>query len=347
MRRAVVSGPQSLSVVDRPKPTPEAGEIRVRIEACGICGSDLHAYRMGSMGEGHTPGHEISGVVDAIGPDVLNLKAGDRVAIEPLLSCGECTLCQEGRYALCSQSRILGVQLAGGLADYIVVPEFRAHKLASDLDPAVAAMTEPVAVAVHALTQGCFKKESRVLVLGSGTVGLVSILVAHCLGAKEVWASARHSHQAEMALRMGASRVLNESEATPSSLASLGASQAVDLAIETVGGHANTLNAACQAVRPGGHISVLGLFQEEISLPGLPLVLKEITMSGSNCYGNPKGGLSDFQRAGEIVDAERERLAAFVTHRMDLTQVDQAFKVAADKTRGAIKVMVQPGHSSA
>ena len=342
MQVAVVSGAQRFDVAERPIPEPGPYEVRVRIEACGICGSDLHFYRAGSLPVGHTPGHEISGVIDAVGHRARDLATGDRVAVEPLLSCGECPNCLAGRDSICRRMQLFGVHLPGGLAEHIVVPDFRAHKLARDLDAAVGAMTEPVAVAVHGLSQGRFERDTRVLVLGSGTVGLVSVLAACSLGAKEVWATARHAHQAELARRMGATRILAESEAQPAQLASLGLEHEIDLAIETVGGSANTLEAACASVRPGGHVSVLGLFQGPVSLPGLPLVLKEITLSGSNCYGRPLRQATDFRVAADLVDRERERLAELISERLPLSQVDRGFRLAADKTRGVVKVIIQP-----
>lgn len=342
MQAAVVSGPQAFGLAERPIPEPGPEEVRVRIEACGICGSDLHFYRAGSLPAGHTPGHEISGVIDVVGNRARNLAPGDRVAVEPLLSCGECTHCLAGRDSICRRMQLFGVHRPGGLAEYIVVPDFRAYKLAPDLDASVAAMTEPVAVAVHGLAQGRFEKGARVLVLGSGTVGLVSVLTACSLGAGEVWASARHAHQAELARRMGATRILTESEADPAQLASLGLEHEIDLVIETVGGNANTLEAACASVRPGGHVSVLGLFQGPVTLPGLPLVIKEITVSGSNCYGRPLRQATDFRVAADLVDRERERVAELVSHQLPLSEVDRGFKLAADKTRGVTKVIIAP-----
>ena len=343
MVAAAAAGDQSFRLTERPVPEPAVGEVRVRVEACGICGSDLHLYRSGRLPEGHTPGHEISGIIDAVGPKVTSLQVGNRVAVEPLISCRKCKACLDGKAAICRKARLFGVHLPGGLAEYIVVPAYRAYPLSSDLDPAVAAMTEPVAVALHGLAQGQFEAGSRVLVLGSGSVGLVSVLAASWLGAKEVWATARHEHQAELARTLGASRVLSESEADPKALAQLGLRHDIDLAIETVGGSANTLEAACAAVRPAGHVSVLGLFEKGVALPGLSLVFKEITVRGSNCYTRPSGEKADFQRATTLVEEERERLGLLISDRVALSNVERAFEFAADKTRGAIKVSVQPG----
>ena len=335
-------GPQSFEVSDRPLPEPEAGEVRVRVEACGICGSDLHLYRAGLIREGHTPGHEISGIIDSIGGEVEGCQLGDRVAVEPLLACGTCESCGAGRAAICRKARLFGVHLPGGFAQFIVVPALRVYRMAPDLDPAVAALTEPVAVALHGLKRGNFEPGRRVLVLGSGSVGLVSILAASWMGAREVWATARHAHQAEFARTLGAARVLDESEAQPEALARLGLQHDIDLAIETVGGSANTLEAACAAVRPGGHVSVLGLFQDGAQLPGLPLIFKEITVSGSNCYTRPPQAAADFEVAAQLVDQERERLATLISQRIPLSEIDRAFQMAADKTRGVIKISVQP-----
>jgi threonine dehydrogenase-like Zn-dependent dehydrogenase len=181
-----------------------------------------------------------------------------------------------------------------------------------------------------------------VLVLGAGTVGLVTLIAARSLGASEVFVTARHAHQAERARALGADRVIDEREADAAHLDRLGRETDIDVAVETVGGHADTLATAAAAVRPGGHISVLGLFMEPPKLSPLPLLLKELTLGWSNCYHRPRGEPADFARAAAVVDAERERLATLVTDRFDLASVDAAFARAADKRSGAVKVSIAP-----
>jgi threonine dehydrogenase-like Zn-dependent dehydrogenase len=172
-------------------------------------------------------------------------------------------------------------------------------------------------------------------------VGLLTLVAARALGAGEVWISARHAHQAALARRLGADRVLDEREAAPAALAGLGARHDIDVVVETVGGRADTLRAACHAIRPGGTVSVVGVFFADPGIEPMPLFFKEGTLAWSNCYQRAAGH-GDFERAVRILDAEREPLAQLVTHTVPLDQADRAFSLAADKASGAIKVSILP-----
>ncbi len=344
MRAACVRGRGEIEIARVPIPEPGVGEVRVAVEACGICGSDLHLFGSGFFAPGTTPGHESAGSIDALGPGVTEVATGARVAVEPMRSCGVCADCRRGAYAICRSAKLHGVNLPGGLAEYIVVPANRVHRVPSDLDPQLAALAEPMAVVVHALARGGAQAGQRVLVLGAGSVGLLTLVAARRLGAAEVWISARHPHQAELARALGATRVLREAEAEVLALDALGREAAIDLVVETVGGSADTLRAASAAVRPGGTISVVGVFLGGAAIDPLGLLMKEITMAWSYCYGLRAGGrsTSDFAEAIDVIAAERDALAALITHRIPLDQIARAFDVAGDRRDGAIKVSITP-----
>ena len=344
MRAACVRGRGEIEIARVPIPEPGPGEVRVGVEACGICGSDLHLFGSGFFAPGITPGHESAGRIDALGPGVTGVASGTRVAVEPMRGCGACASCRRGQYSICRSARLHGVHLPGGLAEYIVVPANRVHRLPADLDPQLAALAEPMAVVVHALARGKLSAGQRVLVLGAGSVGLLTLAAARRLGAAEVWITARHPHQVELARALGATRVLREAEAEPLALDALGREAPVDLVVETVGGHADTLRAAAAAVRPGGTIAVVGLFLGAVSIDPIGLLMKEVTMAWSYCYGLRAAGAgrSDFVEAIEVIAAERDALAALVTHRFPLEQIARAFDVACDRRGGAIKVSINP-----
>jgi threonine dehydrogenase-like Zn-dependent dehydrogenase len=344
MRAAVARGKQALAVEFVPRPEPGAGEVRVRIEACGLCGTDLHLFA-GGFAPGHTPGHEIAGRVDALGAGVRELSLGDPVAVEPLLSCGACVPCRTGRESICPQLRLLGVHVAGGFAEYVVVPARRLFPVPRDLDVRLAALAEPVAVVVHGLRRGGLASGARVLVLGAGAIGLLTVLAARAAGASEVLLTARHAHQAELGRSLGATRVLAESEANLQGLMALGKRAPADLVVETIGGHADALRGAAWALAPGGTISVLGVFTAPITLDGYPLLLKEGTLAWSNCYARERGR-ADFSDAIHLIDGERERLGPLLTHTVALDQIADAFSIASDKKAGAVKVTVIPSTRS-
>ncbi len=343
MRAACVRGRGEIEITRVPIPEPGAGEVRVAVEACGICGSDLHLFHSGFFAPGTTPGHEAAGRIDALGPDVASVATGTRVAVEPMRSCGNCSACRRGAYSICRGAQLHGVTLPGGLAEYIVVPADRVHRVPADLDPQLAALAEPMAVVVHALARGGAAAGQRVLVLGAGSVGLLTLAAARRLGIAEVWITARHPHQVELARALGATRVLPEGEAEPPALDALGRETEIDLVVETVGGQADTLRAASAAVRPGGTISVVGVFLGGAAIDPLGLLMKEVTMAWSYCYGLRAGrSRSDFAEAIDVIAAERDALAALITHRFPLGQIARAFDVASDRRDGAIKVDITP-----
>jgi 2-desacetyl-2-hydroxyethyl bacteriochlorophyllide A dehydrogenase len=344
MRAARVLGRRSIETARLPLPEPGAGEVRVRIEACGICGSDLHLFDAGLYPPGQTPGHEMAGRVDCPGAGVTGWSPGDRVAVEPLRTCGSCPCCRAGRDSICSETRLHGVHEPGGLAEYAVVPAIRLFRAPADLEPRLVALAEPAAVVVHALRRAGLARGARALVLGAGSVGLLTLAAARRLGANEVWITARHPHQAARARALGADRVLEAEAATAAGLAALGREAPVDVVVETVGARADTLAAAGAAVRPGGVVAVVGFFVEPLRLDALPLMLKEVTLAWSYCYGHadPDGRGPDFAEALALLDAERAALAPLVTDTFPLDEVARAFARAADRRAGSIKVSVVP-----
>jgi threonine dehydrogenase-like Zn-dependent dehydrogenase len=208
------------------------------------------------------------------------------------------------------------------------------------LSPAVAAMSEPVAVAVHGMRRAGLERGDRVLVQGAGTVGLVTTLVAVSMGA-EVWQTARYEHQAERARTMGATRTLTENEADGKALGRLAQRVDFDIVVETVGGRAETLHDACYAIRPGGTILVLGMFLGSPRVAPWPMLAKEGTIVWSNCYARG-GGAGDFADAVTIVEAEHDRLALLTTHQFPIARAAEAFATAADRRSGAVKITILP-----
>ena len=335
MRAAFIAGKEKIEVRDTEVPSPDAGEVLVRVRACGICGSDLHFYHgVFPANPNISPGHEFAGEVVELGEGVGGFEPGQGVVIEPIRRCQECAFCRSGRYHLCPKHMLLGTFAPGGLAEHVSVPACTLYPLPEDLDFELGALVEPLAVAVHGVHLVDLTVGERVLVLGSGTIGLFSIIAAKAAGAGEVVATYRHDHQGEAALAAGASRVIRDSD-----VAGL-EKQGIDVAIETIGGSAPTLAQALGAVRPGGRISVLGLFPGGVQLGGLALILKEVTVVGGITYCRP-GLRSDFDVAIGILQSDPERARMVITHRFPLDEATQAFATAADKGTKSIKVQVQ------
>jgi threonine dehydrogenase-like Zn-dependent dehydrogenase len=341
MRAACIRGRESVEVARVPRPAPAPGEVRVAIEACGICGSDVHLYRAGFFPPGTIPGHEAAGRIDALGDGVANVALGARVAVEPMRGCGRCAECARGLYSICRDAKLHGVHLPGGLAEALVVPADRVHAVPDRLAPALAALAEPMAVVVHSLRRGGLAPGQRVLVLGAGSIGLLTIVAARRLGAGEVWITARHPHQAELARALGATRVLGERDADVVALDRIGREAPIDLVVETVGAGAETLRAAGAAVRPAGTIAVVGVFLAAPPLDPMVLMMKEATLAFSYCYGRSVDRI-DFAEAVSLLDADRDAIGPLVTHQLPLDRVADAFAMASDRRAGAIKVSLRP-----
>jgi L-iditol 2-dehydrogenase len=311
------------------------------VRACGICGSDLHWFQGGLPPPPVCPGHEIAGEVVARGAGVRAVREGDRVAVEPMVVCRECRYCRGGTPQLCARLRVLGMRRPGGFADLVAVPEYALFRLPATLDFALGALTEPTAVCVHAVRLAGVSIGARVLVLGAGAVGLLSVLAARAAGAADVLISARHPHQAEMARRLGAARVFAATQAGERERAAYAADHPIDAVIETVGGAADTIADAVVAVRPGGVVAVLGVFATAPALPALLLIGKEVRIVGSLMYDRA-APRADFDVALDLLERQRERAAGVVTHRVGLDAIQSGFATASDKRSGAIKVSVQP-----
>ncbi|MEX2081427.1 MAG: alcohol dehydrogenase catalytic domain-containing protein, partial [Dehalococcoidia bacterium] len=319
MRAATWTANGTLDVAERPDPEPKPGWVRLRVAATGICGTDLHFFR-GVFGSpaGLLPGHEVGGVVDLPG-DGVELEPGTPVAVEPIVTCRECYHCLGGSYNRCPKRMLLGVSGRGGMAEFMTAPAHCLYPLPRPLAPADGALAEPLAVCVRGLRLAGTSQGQRVVILGGGTIGLLSAFLARLSGATEVYITARRPAQQAMARELGATAVFDSSEAAFGALDRT----EIDSVVETVGGSAPTLADATRLVRPGGTIVMLGVFEGPASIPALEFSGKEVTLVGSNCYGR-SGVDTDFGIAVRLLGQHIEALRPLVTHRFSLDQVNQA-----------------------
>jgi len=332
MRAAAWTPERTLALSEKASPVLGAGQVLVRPAHVGICGSDLHFFR----GEfppriGSVPGHEISAyVVEGEG-----FERGTPVAIDPALGCGTCASCRRGQVPTCDRLRLMGISAAGGMQELISAPAANVHRLPEGVSAELGSLAEPVAVCVRALNRAAAPLGSRVLVLGSGTIGLISVLLARD-SAVELVVTARYPHQAELAHVFGASQVF-----APGSqeLLDWAAANPVDLVIETVGGSADTLSEAIHAVRGGGTVLPLGVFTQDVLVPARKLVNQEVRVIGSVVYGH-KGGQSEFAAAVQLLPRHAEKLALLQSATYPLEEANAAFEHALDKSRQGIKVSV-------
>ncbi|MFP8873176.1 MAG: alcohol dehydrogenase catalytic domain-containing protein [Myxococcota bacterium] len=310
--RAVRCSNGRVDLVDVPRPEGEG--IRLRTRSAGICGSDLHMVS-GPFAPAHTLGHEIAGVL----PD------GRAVAIEPLAACGHCDACTTGDYQLCREglSTVLGIGRDGGMAEEVVVPERAIVPLPAGVDVADACLVEPLAVAIHGLRRAGVRNDLRVAVVGGGTIGLCAVAAVIGLGAP-VALVARHDSQREAGARLGAAEASGE----------------YDVVIDAAG-TASALAKAVGLAKPGGTLLLLATYWDGFEIPAFDVCLREIRIVPASLYGRGDQG-RDIDSAAQLLGSRPEIPDILITHRFPLEGVAEAFATAADRSSGAIKVVLEP-----
>jgi L-iditol 2-dehydrogenase len=291
----VAPKPGALELREVPPPTPRAGEVVIQIAGASICGSDLHIAQWHPMAHWtRTPviiGHEFAGVVAETGPQVQTLRAGDAVAVESVISCGQCPQCRAGKTQVCAERRLFGIHEPGGIAEMVAVPERLAHRLPPTLPPEHGALAEPLTVALHAVLLQAPQPGDVVVVTGPGPIGLLAGLVARAQGARVLIAGTA----ADAATRLPAARSLGLQVLDPSLPLTDALAQAstdpVDLVVECSGASA-AINAALHVVKRGGGVTLVGMPSGAIDIDLAQALRAEITLRPSYC-----GTGGEFERA--------------------------------------------------
>ncbi len=278
MKALVYTNTLELKYREEPKPVPVSGEALIKIEAVGICGSDMHAYH-GHDARRVPPlilGHEAVGVVQN------GRQKGKRVVLNPLITCGHCNHCQGGRSNLCFERELIGMRRAGAFADYINIPERNLLDIPQDMDSTVASLTEPAATSLHAiyLSEKILHRplsECRALVLGGGSIGVFAALMLKHKGCKAIYLADTNALRRETAEKLGCATVYDPLSSALPEAASF------DLVIDAVGS-GRTRAASSEMVASGGVISHVGLQDNEAGLDTRRLTLDEITFLGNYTY---------------------------------------------------------------
>ena len=336
MTQALLSAPEDIRLIDSPRPDPGPDELLIAVASVGICGSDLHAYhgRHPFIQLPIVPGHEFGGTVVEVGENVRNFIPGQRVTVEPSLVCRQCYNCTHGRYNICEQLKVIGCQSPGAMSEYLAVPAAKALPLPENVTWDQAAMVEPLAVAVHALRVAQLQPGAQLLILGAGTIGLMTLQVALAMGADRVMISDLVQDRLDLALDLGAAEIVNPGT-TDLNIALEGAFGVwrADNIVECVG-VAETARDAIRVARKGTRIVLAGVFEREVSV-NLGLVQdRELELVGPLMYVNDA-----FPTALELLQDDRVRVEPLITHRFPLSRAGQAF-ATADSRQGALKVLV-------
>lgn len=318
MKAALLYAPEDLRVEETREPTPGPGEGLVAVQAVGLCGTDYRIWK--GLRRVRYPlimGHEIVGRMAAVGPGVSRVKAGIPVAVEPNYSCGACDLCHEGRRNICLKRTAIGIDVPGGLAQYVTVPERCLWPAPQNLTPDQMLLVEPLAVMVRAVSRGQVRSEETAAIVGAGTLGLLGLQVLRSYGARVLVVSRSHGRLA-LARALGADAVCASSEADPVPIArAFSGRDGVDLVVESAG----TPQAVEQAValaRPGGRVVLVGLPHGASAIDFSPVVRREIQILGSLIYRDEFGEALTLLADGKI------QTEPLITHRFPLAQIREA-----------------------
>jgi L-iditol 2-dehydrogenase len=288
MKSLLLSEYSHLEIADLPVPALGANEVLLKVEACGICGSDVHGYD-GTSGRRIPPivmGHEAAGTVAALGSGVTDFAVGDRVTFDSTVYCGRCAYCARGEVNLCESRQVVGVSCAdyrrhGAFAEYVAVPRHILYRLPDAISFPEAAMLEAVSVALHAVRLSPMQDAKTALVIGAGMIGLLTMQAAKTAGCERVMIADVDASRLRLAERVGADDTLLASgDALVAEILRRTGGQGVDVVFEAVGRN-ETVAAAIDCVRKGGAVTLIGNIAAEVTLPLQKVVTRQVRLQGS------------------------------------------------------------------
>ncbi|VTU28557.1 L-idonate 5-dehydrogenase [Variovorax sp. RA8] len=341
MEALVIHAPGDLRIENVPTPELGPGQLRVRVRCGGICGSDLHYYQHGGFGivrikEPMVLGHEVAGMIEAVGAGAGGFAPGERVAISPSRPCGLCRYCQQGLQNHCLDMRYYGSAMRtphvqGAFRQEIVVEHWQAHRLAESVSDGEGSMAEPLSVALHAVRRAGSLLGKSVLVTGCGPIGALAIIAARRAGATHIVATDVGSHTLGKALKVGADEVVNVAE-EPEGLARFTADKGQFDVLFEASGNQRALVGAFEALRPRGIVVQLGL-GGEMTLPINTIVAKEFDLRGAFRFHE------EFAVAVELLNKGLVDVKPLISATLSYRDSARAFALAADRSQ-AMKVLL-------
>lgn len=346
MRAAVLVAPRKLVVQEVPDLVLGPGEVLLKNQVSGICGSDLHLYS-DSLPEitprilGKVLGHELCGEIVAVAPDVTRVKPGDRVAVEPLLTCGRCPDCLVGEYQLCPEMQHIGIGWSGGFGEYAKAPQANVYPLPDHVSYEDASLLDCLAVGVHAINRVPIHPGSTVLVFGGGAIGLATAQAAKWAGASLVALATRSKLAHEIARAGGIDVTIDSaSEDTGERVKEITNGRGVDVAFDAVGGTRHYVQQGITMVRRGGKVGVLGVFPQQPVRLDLEFLAKEADIIPCFSYGK-WGGVAEFQIALDGLASGKFFGRQYISRRFPLDEIAHAFQVAEHVDgQDAVKVSI-------
>lgn len=341
MKAAVMTAIRSIEIQERPVPVPAPHEVLVQIEYVGVCGSDVHYYEHGRIGDYVVTGplvlgHEVAGTVVETGSSVQNLKPGDRVALEPQITCGTCEFCKKGLYNLCRSVRFFATPpIDGVFQEYAVHPANLCFKLPDAVSTLAGALIEPLSVGLHAAFQGGAGLGQTAVVTGTGCIGLTALLALRACGVSRIGVTDLFDKRLEKANALGASAVFNSRTASPvPGILAITDGRGFDLAIETTGSAA-AVEQMVEAAKPGATIVLVGYSADgKMTIPLAQSLDKEITYKTIFRYRN------SYPRAIASIAGGQIDVQGIVSHQYDFDHIQDALEDAIRNKNEVIKAVI-------
>ncbi|RMF93212.1 MAG: 2,3-butanediol dehydrogenase [Candidatus Schekmanbacteria bacterium] len=349
MKALVWHGKEDVRISDVPEPSAGKGEVKIRVQVCGICGSDLHEYRSGPVIIPRKPhpltgkeppviiGHEFSGDVVEVGEGVSRIAVGDRVAVNACLVCNECYWCRKGAYNLCAKLGSIGFAHDGAFAEYVSVPEYTCFKIPESVSYEQGSFVEPVAVAVHAVKRSRIKPGETVAVVGAGPIGLLVMQSAFASGAGKVYVVEPMPSRRELAKKLGATEVFDPTQGDPGKMIHpLTDGLRADIVFECVGKPAS-LETALKMSGKGARIVIAGIFTQPVEFPFIRMQAHEKELIGSSAYPD------EFPAAINFLADGRVKVDSLINSRITLDEIiEKGFKELIENPEKHIKIVVTP-----
>jgi threonine dehydrogenase-like Zn-dependent dehydrogenase len=344
MKAQVLTGVKTLEYVDKPLPVPNPTETVVKVEFCGICGTDVHCYETGLLVPfGTVLGHEITGVVSAIGSAVEAFKVGDRVAVNPIPRCGKCYWCERGQFVLCSEGlkEEIGITLEndGGFAEYVAIkyPQVMLHHLPDTVPFRHGALVEPLATSLHAVRMSRLEPGDSAMVFGAGMIGLGVVEFLRIAEAGRIIVAEPSPPKRQLAEELGADYVFDpgtDARAYEQRVLEITRGIGPDIVFECSGNPA-AFQDALRCVRKGGQVVAVGFGDSDVPLDLLGMILKEIELKAILGYYDEFTRVLDFLRR-EMIHAD-----AFISEIVPLRDLERGIHRLLQQPE-TIKILVEP-----
>lgn len=338
MKASRFLGNKTFAVADLPTPHAGPGELVLRNQVCGVCGTDVHIYH-GEPGSADVNppvvlGHEYSGEVVEVGEGVTGFAVGDHVTVDPNIYCGHCVYCQNGKKQLCPSMEAIGVTRDGGFAQYSLIPASQAFKLEPTVPWEAAAMAEPLACCLHGIDLAGIQVGDKVCVVGGGAIGLLMVQLAKLSGASQIVLSEPNEKRRQVGLQLGANAAIDPTRPDAQEAFAQVLDGGANVVIECVG-NVPAVKSAFQFAGKGATVLLFSVPKVDATfdLPLFDVYKKELTIKGS--FVNP----DTHARAVALINSGKVDFGPIITHRFPLDQLPEA--IAMQMSDASIKVVVE------